>query len=55
MADQIVTAIYGFEPPRGGELPTAFILGGRHRDRTITAITHETHNYGDHVAGAPDV
>lgn len=47
----IISAIYGFEPPREGELPTAFILGGKYNGRPITAITHEVHNYGDHGLG----
>lgn len=51
MSKKIVSAIYGFEPPREGELPTAFILGGKHNARTVTSITHETHNYGDHGIG----
>ena len=51
MSEQIVSAIYGFEPPREGELPTAFILGGKHNGHTITSIGHEVHNFGDHGIG----
>ena len=46
-----VTAIYGFEPQREGALPTAFVLGGKYRGQTITAIEYTEHNYGDHGLG----
>lgn len=46
-----VSAIYGLEPRRDGDLQTSFILGGKHRGQTITSIVHETHNYGDHGIG----
>lgn len=48
MSTQIISAIFGFDPPREGELPTAYIIGSKYNERIVTSIVHEVHDYGDH-------
>ena len=46
-----IKAIFGMEPPRENEYPTAFIVGdkwGSRSDDPVTEIRPRTDNFGDH-------
>ena len=51
MTKPAISAIYGLEPMRDGEFQTAFILGAKHKEHTVTSIEYSEHNYGDHGLG----
>ena len=53
MTAQAIAAIYGMEPGREGEYPTAHVVGsqsvGINGDRfTVSRIDQRAENYGDH-------
>lgn len=43
-----IMAIYGCEPMREGEYPTAIIVGSSIRDRAVAKIARREDNFGDH-------
>lgn len=43
-----IKAIYGCEPMRDGEYPTAIIVGSPIRERMVARIARREDNFGDH-------
>ncbi len=55
MSEQTIRAIYGHEPRRENEYPSAFMLNHAFERRTVTSIVFRDHYMGDHSEGWFDV
>lgn len=57
MNENPIRAIFGAEPMRKGEYPTAYIVGSPalSSDHVVTSIAYREDNYGDHALGWYDI
>jgi len=53
--DKPIKGIWGHEPMREGEYPSAFIVGSPCGDFLVTKVTFREDHYGDHGIGWFDV